>query len=152
MQGNAALCLSVAIITSSSLTEVKSDNGNVGPYVPLSRHVQAQFPTQEFDRKASMCTMVFGHKVLHAQLNEDSLTISTRTVTADKLSTCMSAFILVAYTIIQRERLNPLARSGYRAHQARTDRLHTTWTSYLILRLVSVYLSFSSLVNDALHF
>ncbi|KAJ6464407.1 hypothetical protein C8R45DRAFT_939925 [Mycena sanguinolenta] len=85
IQGSAALCLSVAIITSSSLTSISSDNGNVGPHVPLSRHVQAQLPCQEFDRKASMCTMVFGHKVLHAQLNEDSLTISSRTVTADKL-------------------------------------------------------------------
>ncbi|KAJ7249156.1 hypothetical protein B0H12DRAFT_1234817 [Mycena haematopus] len=83
--GESAHCLTVAIITASSLTEVKSDSGNAGPTVPLSRHVQARFPCQEFDRVASMCTMVFNQNTLHAQLNEDALTISTRTVTANKL-------------------------------------------------------------------
>ncbi|KAJ7210591.1 hypothetical protein B0H12DRAFT_1242732 [Mycena haematopus] len=36
--GNAAYCLTVAIITSSSLTEVASDSGNSGLTVPLSKH------------------------------------------------------------------------------------------------------------------
>ncbi|KAJ7216875.1 hypothetical protein B0H12DRAFT_1078862 [Mycena haematopus] len=83
--GNAAYCLTVAIITSSSLTEVASDSGNSGLTVPLSKHVLARFPCQEFDRVASMCSMVFSQKTLHAQLNEDSLTIGTRTVTGKKL-------------------------------------------------------------------
>ncbi|KAJ6489130.1 hypothetical protein C8R45DRAFT_1097455 [Mycena sanguinolenta] len=85
IDGATALCVTVAIITGSSLTDVKSDSGNTGPNVPMSKHLQAIFPCQEFDRNASMVTMVFGFRVLHAQMNTDALTIGTRVVTASKL-------------------------------------------------------------------
>ncbi|KAJ6472418.1 hypothetical protein C8R45DRAFT_1103870 [Mycena sanguinolenta] len=85
MNGSTAFCISVAIVTDSSLTDIRSESGKSGPNIPMSKLLKARLATQEYDRNTANTCMVFGHKALHAQISEDSITMSTKSTTADKI-------------------------------------------------------------------
>ncbi|KAJ7919974.1 hypothetical protein B0H13DRAFT_2268326 [Mycena leptocephala] len=62
-----------------------SIKGQTATCVP-SKYITGVHLSQEFDRVVGVCGMVFHHKGMHAQLNEDELTFGTKSTTADKLA------------------------------------------------------------------
>ncbi|KAF8134067.1 hypothetical protein K438DRAFT_1997894 [Mycena galopus ATCC 62051] len=81
-----ATCVSVVNTVKSSLQQISAVNKSKSSAVPLLKYITGVHLSQEFDRVVGVCGMVFHHKGMHAQLNEDELTFGTKSTTADKLA------------------------------------------------------------------
>ncbi|KAF8183529.1 hypothetical protein K438DRAFT_1766818 [Mycena galopus ATCC 62051] len=86
INNRAATCVSVVNTVKSSLQQISAVNKSKSSAVPLLKYITGVHLSQEFDRVVGVCGMVFHHKGMHAQLNEDELTFGTKSTTADKLA------------------------------------------------------------------
>ncbi|KAJ7835050.1 hypothetical protein B0H13DRAFT_1863691 [Mycena leptocephala] len=86
IKGQTATCVSVVNTVKSSLRHISAANKSKLSTVPLLKYITGVHLSQEFDRVVGVCGMVFHHKGMHAQLNENELTFGTKSTTADKLA------------------------------------------------------------------